>query len=256
MLRATSPATKAWTWPAVSARTTTRSRTSVGSSPGAVTDRDVGGQLGDRHVDDGELIGTRVRRRVARPQDPGEGFAVVGEAEHRVEPEPALVVRRRALLVLGVDLDQRRVDVQHHRPRRRRRRPHRRSGLGARRAQRVEHDRVDGVEAAPDRRVRRHRAEQRRLITQRRHVRHTASAGGEHHRHLGQQPAPVMDRGTLTGPRDRRRIRRRQPDPIGQFAEHVRPDQLRRRAVPAGHPQPLNRRCSVHLASALQVPGS
>ena len=82
---------------------------------GAVTDRDLGGELGDRHVDDGELIGTRVRRRVAGSQDPGERFAVIGEAEHRLEPEAALVVRRRALLVLRMDLDQRRVDIQHHR---------------------------------------------------------------------------------------------------------------------------------------------
>ena len=82
---------------------------------GTVTDGDLGGQLGDGHVDDGELIGTRVRCCVARPQDPGERFAVVGEAEHRMEPVAALVVRRRLLLVLRVDLDQRRVDVQHHR---------------------------------------------------------------------------------------------------------------------------------------------
>ena len=170
-----------------------------------------------------------------------------------MEPEPALVVRRRTLLVLRVDLHQRRVHVQHHRTASPPARPHCGAGLGTRRPQHVEHIGVDGVEGPPDRRVRRHRAEQRRLITQRRHVRNATSASGEHHRHLRQHPAPIMNRRTLTGPRDRCRIGRRQPDPISQLAEHVGTHQLRRRAVAAGHPQPFHRRCSVHLASALQV---
>ena len=74
----------------------------------------LGGQLGDGHVDDGELVGAGVRRCVARPEHPGECFAAgVEEAEHRVEPEPTLEVRCRSLLAFGVDLDQRRVDIQH-----------------------------------------------------------------------------------------------------------------------------------------------
>jgi hypothetical protein len=39
---------------------------------------------------------------------------VVSEAQHRVEAVAALVGRRGVLFVLGVDLDQRRVDVQLH----------------------------------------------------------------------------------------------------------------------------------------------
>ena len=80
-----------------------------------VAGSDPGGQLGDSCVEDVQVIGDRVRAGVARAQHRGECLAgLVGETEQRVEPEPALVGRARPLLVLGVDLDQRRVDVQHH----------------------------------------------------------------------------------------------------------------------------------------------
>ena len=69
----------------------------------------LGRQLGDRHLDHSQLVGTGVGGCVARPQVPSECFAaVVEEAEHRVEPEPTFEVRCRSLLTFGVDLDQRR----------------------------------------------------------------------------------------------------------------------------------------------------
>lgn len=69
-----------------------------------VTGTHIVGELIDRSVQHGEVIANGVRPRVARPQDRGERFAGrVSEAEHRVEPEPALVGRRGALLVLRVD---------------------------------------------------------------------------------------------------------------------------------------------------------
>src|SRR3954447_15995109 len=49
---------------------------------------------------------------------------------------------------------------------------------------------------------------------------------------------------TLTRQRRARRLRRREPDSIGEFIEQVGPDLLDRRAVAVDHPQPLNRRCS------------
>lgn len=62
-------------------------------------------ELRQRGVDDGELIGAGVRGGVARPQDPRECLAGgVEETEHRMEPKPTFEMRRRALLVLGVDL--------------------------------------------------------------------------------------------------------------------------------------------------------
>ena len=61
------------------------------------------------------MIRNGVRTGVAGSQHRGERFAGrVHEAEQRVEPEPALVGRGGPLLVLGVDLDQRRVHVQRH----------------------------------------------------------------------------------------------------------------------------------------------
>ena len=61
---------------------------------GLVTGGDLGGQLADRCVEHGEVIGQRVRASAPRPQHRRECFAGrVREAEQRMEPEPALVVR-------------------------------------------------------------------------------------------------------------------------------------------------------------------
>ena len=123
------------------------------------------GKLRDRQVDHGELIGTRVRCRVPRTKDPGERFASrVEETEHRMEPEPALEMRRRTLLLFGVDLDQRRIDIQRHLGWRCARRPRVGTCPRTRGAQRSEHPRVDSVERAPDRRCRRDLSEDHRLI--------------------------------------------------------------------------------------------
>ena len=174
-------------------------------------------------------------------------------AGRTMEPEPALVVRRRLLPC----------SPSASRPATRRcPTPPGHAGGAAptpphaprpRVPQRVEHVAVDGVEGPPDRRVRRHRPEQLRLITQRRHVRHTPATGGQHHRHLHQHLATIMHRGPFTAPRHGGRIGRRQPDPISEFAEHVSTDQLRRRPGRRRSPAPAQPCCSVHLASALQV---
>ena len=63
-----------------------------------------GGQLSDRRVEHRDVIGGRGRPGVTRAQQPsqrlpGPAGAMIGERQQRVEPEPALVVRRRALLV-------------------------------------------------------------------------------------------------------------------------------------------------------------
>lgn len=57
-----------------------------------------------------------VRRRVAWTKKRRERLAShIGDAEHRVKTEPELVVGRGSFFVLGVDVDQRGVDVEHHR---------------------------------------------------------------------------------------------------------------------------------------------
>ena len=50
---------------------------------GAVADGDLGGQLPERGVQHGEMIGDRVRTGVARAEQPGERFAGVGVGPQR-----------------------------------------------------------------------------------------------------------------------------------------------------------------------------
>ena len=65
---------------------------------GSVTERRSRRAAGRSRVEHGEMIGDVVRAGVARPQPHGQRLAGrVREAEHRMEPEPALVVRGRAL---------------------------------------------------------------------------------------------------------------------------------------------------------------
>jgi len=72
-----------------------------------VTDCDLDRELGDRRVEDAEVIGDCVRAGVARAQHRRECLTGrVGETQQRVISEPALVGRAGALLVLRVDLDQ------------------------------------------------------------------------------------------------------------------------------------------------------
>lgn len=98
--------------PAESARMSTR-------RPGRVS-RPVAGQLPQCVADDRDVIGRSVRPGVPGPQQhrqrlTGAGVAVVDECPQRVEPEPALERRRRALLVRvcgdqgGVHIDDQRL---------------------------------------------------------------------------------------------------------------------------------------------------
>ena len=221
-LRATSPSTNARTAPAESARTTIGCTHRVGSSPATVTASMFDGQLGDRH---------RPRRRAdrhrsSRLRSPAAGSRralrrCVEEAEHRMEPEPTLEVRRRSLLAFGVDLDQRRVDVQHTAPgvapaptpsrEPRRGQPATRRARSSSMLSNVRQ--IVAADATSPNSV--------RLITQRRHVRHTAATGRQHHRHLGQQAATVMTEGPLTRPRHRRRIGQSETDPISELTQQM-----------------------------------
>ena len=77
------------------------------------------GQPKQRHPQHGQMIGCGVGAGVAGPQDGSQrlagAIAAVQPAAQRVEPEALLVGRRRALLV-GVRVDQGRVNVQDQRP--------------------------------------------------------------------------------------------------------------------------------------------
>jgi hypothetical protein len=70
------------------------------------------GQLGQRRPQHGNMVGRGVGTGAAGSEHPGQRFAAgLQVAEQRVEPEAALEVARRALL-LGVSRDQRGVEVE------------------------------------------------------------------------------------------------------------------------------------------------
>ena len=73
-----------------------------------------GGDLADRVAEQVDVVLGVVGVRVPRPQPDREEFAgVVAPHPERMEPEPALEVRRR-LLLLRVGGDQRRIHIEHH----------------------------------------------------------------------------------------------------------------------------------------------
>jgi hypothetical protein len=215
---------------------------------GVVASPVAGRQLGDGGVHHCQLVDAGVGRGVARAQDAGQGLSrVVGEAEHRVEAEAALVVRGRLLLVLGVDLDQGRVDVEDDLFEALQRCPGRGPGLGPSRPRAAQDGLVDLAHRPPDGGGGGHIAEQLGLVPQRGHVGDALATAGQHHRHLGQQPAPVLARRPLARPGHGRRIGRSQAEPIGEIPKKVHAHQGGGLGVALGHHQRLHGACSVHL---------
>jgi hypothetical protein len=62
------------------------------------------------------------------------------------------------------------------------------------------------------------------LVSQRGEVGDAFPATGQHDRQLGEQPTAIMSRGALASPRDRDRISRSEPRPIGQFTQKMQPN--------------------------------
>jgi hypothetical protein len=221
---------------------------------GSVADGDLFGELADGLVQHGDVIGDRVGPGVAGPQQHAERLAGrVGEAVDRVEPVAALVVRRGIFLVLGVDLVQRRVDVEHHHGgagRDRGTAPDLGADLGHRLPQTLECRMADLAEGAVQRRVRWHRSEQGALGAEVLDVRTGFAATGQHQHRLGQDLAAVMEREPLTADRDPRRERIAQPQPVRKRAKRVKTD-VGHDLVAAGFHHHRNRAVTVHLASAL-----
>jgi hypothetical protein len=188
------------------------------------------------------------RRTAARTSPVG-----VGAAQHGVESEAALVGGPGAGLVLGVDLDQRRVGVEHDRGRPRRRRrasPHLGPHLGHRLPQPRQGLGVDGPQPGVQRRVRRHRAEQLLLGSELFDVGARLPAAGEHEHGLHQHLASVVQRQPLAGDRDARRQGMPEPQTVGKSSKGVEAgmgDDL----VPARFHLHADGAVSVHLASAL-----
>ena len=114
------PPTKPWVAPAESARTRMWWTTRPGSSPGSWPSLVLGRQRGDRLVQQLEVVVGVVRAGVARTQHRRERLG------GRVAPRPegmeaeAALVGRRGVLLLGVDVEQRGVEVDRDVARRRR----------------------------------------------------------------------------------------------------------------------------------------
>ena len=159
--------------------------------------------------------------RATSSQHPGERLVgLVQIRQDRVKPEPGAVVHRRAFL-LGMRVDQRRVDIDHDplgpNPETPRTFPRRRT----RGAQRIKQRRLAGdpIDQPKRRRVRSDRPEQRLLIPDRAKVRQTVAAVGEHHREIPDHPAGIMTSTTLTNPRQRTRELPGETDPVSDLAE-------------------------------------
>ena len=162
-----------------------------------------------------------MRGRATTPQHTGErlvGRVEVGE--HRVKPEPGAVIHRRAFF-LGMRVDERRVDIDHDPRGAHTQSPRALACTGARRAQRVKQRGLTGdpVDQPKRRRVRRDRAEQRRLIPHRPQVRQTVTAVGEHHRKIANHSAGVMPTAALTHARQRGRERAGETEPVSDLAQ-------------------------------------
>ena len=134
-------------------------------------------------------------RRATSPQHPGERLVrLVQIREDRMKPEPGAVVHRRAFL-LGMRVDERRVDIDHDPLGANTEAPRALPRGRTRGAQRVKQRRLAGdrVDQPKRRRVRRDRPEQRLLIPHRAQVRQTVAAVGEHHREIPNHPARDHD---------------------------------------------------------------
>jgi hypothetical protein len=223
----------------------------------AVADGDLGRQLVDRLVENSQVVLRVVRPGVARPQQRRKSLARgIREAEHGVVAKAALVRRRRPLLVLGMDGEKRRVDVEHDRSL-----PARKAGLVPDVPTHARHRLLqfekrllaDLVAHRPiERRVRRHRAEERRLLAQLLDVKATLASSRQHQHRLHEDLAPVVDRRHMTAPRDRRRQCIGQPEAVGETSKGMQPDVADDPGAPCFHPHG-GRAASFHLGSALLV---
>jgi hypothetical protein len=146
-----------------------------------------GGELGERQVEDLDVVGGGVGTGVARPQAAGQGLAgavaAVQVAHQRVEAEAVLVGPGRALLV-GVGVQQRAVYVDDQQALGvRTRPPGRRSGVGTGRAQAGEPVGIAGdlLDYPPRRRRGGDRAEQLGLLAEGGKIAQAVAAVGQQH---------------------------------------------------------------------------
>jgi hypothetical protein len=192
------------------------------------------GDLGQRPVEDLDVIGGGVRSGPAGAQQAGQGLAGrVVETQQRVESVGPLPCLRGQFLVAVANHD-RGVHIEYQArdgvPGYRRRLPP--TGLaglrprhlpcpGPRRSQPGQRGVVESVEEPPHRRCRRDRAEQFGLAAQHRQVSDRLAAISEHHRHVEGDPTRIMPRSALPQRQQRLGHRPGQPSYIGQISEQT-----------------------------------
>ena len=229
----------------------------AGSSPAVVARRDPRRELADRGVEHGQLIGDRVGRRVARPQQrpraprrwrprsrtsagtrtrPCSSRRCLPCSPNGSRPATRRGPRSPAPCPSWPTIVATPALAPRPSP------PTTRPGV----------DRVDRAEGAIQRRVRRHRPEQRRLRAEPFDVRARLAAAGQHQHRLHQHLAPIMQRQPHTAaPGCAPTTNSPTPDTVSERAQRVQPD-MRDDLLAAAFHHHRNRAVTVHLASALQ----
>ncbi len=227
--------------------------------------------LGQCCVDGGDVIGGGIASSVAWPQHPGQGFVgVVAEGQHRMET-PAVFERRCGLFLLRVGDRDRGVLVDHQhrtpvpsqqrRPGHHRGRQHRAgrfatlgpSHLAGRRPglrDRGQTHVSDRVQNTPACRVRGHRPEHTRLITERGDIADALPAISDHHRQIAQHPTRVVRRLRRGPTGEHRRQLRGQRGPVRQISQQPRPRVRHDTITVSRHHNRRASTSSVHLESA------
>ena len=168
-------------------------------------------QLTQRSIQDVDVVGGGTRPGVARSQQPGQRLTGGVQIRHqRVEPEPVLIGRRRVLFI-RVDVDEHPVDIDHVETRIGPGRPGRRRARARAGGDPRQGLLIDGGKGAPRRRRRGDLTEQIRLIPQHPQVGDRGRAVGDGHRQIGQHLGHGHGRGALLGRRHRRRQPARMP---------------------------------------------
>ncbi len=224
------------------------------------------GDLGERGVEDGDVVGGGVRSGVTRPELGGEEFAgVVAEGEQRVVAEGVLE-RRRGLFLLGV-ADQHvciQVNDQHIQPGGAGdpRRPERATGgLGALRPGHLPGPRprtrhhgqsllVEDVEQPPARAVGGDRPEQRRLVTEDGNVGDGFGTVGDGDREIDQHPPRIVPRPRSPHTRQRFGQLAGERRDVGQVSQQSCPGVRHEPGPVRGHRDLRPGSCSLHLESA------
>jgi hypothetical protein len=196
-------------------------------------------QLGQGGVEHLNMIGRGARTGVARPQLGGQRLPGGIQIGHqRIEAEPLLVSGRRALLVIGVRVDQGAVQIDDIEPRVHARRPRPPASRGPSRSDPGQGGVIDRRQRPPRRRHRRHLTEQLRLSQKNPKIRQRRRPISHRDRQIHQHPAPIMTPPPLLGRRHRLRQPLTQPQVISQVTQQPSPRMRHHTLATSSHRQP------------------